>query len=157
MADFNKAIGIVLEFEGKYVNDLDDPGKATKYGISKKAYPNLDIKELTLVQAKEIYKKDYWNKIQGDNIPDQFIANLLLDSAINLGVKRSVKLLQIILGVKVDGILGKITMHMLERFDPYVLVNRYKLDRIKYYTDLCKGNKELNKYLLSWINRVLKV
>jgi len=82
---------------------------------------------------------------------------LLLDSTVNLGVKQAVKLLQVILGVKIDGILGKETMYMLDRFDPYVLVNRYKLDRIKYYTDLCKSNRELDKYLLGWINRVLKV
>ena len=157
MADFNKAIDIVLMFEGGYVNDPDDPGAETKYGISKKAYPNLDIKELTLVQAKEIYKKDYWDRIQGDNIPDQFIANLLLDSAVNLGVKKAVKLAQEILGVKVDGILGKETMYMLKLYDPYLLFNKYKLSRINYYTELCNRNHNLKKYLLGWINRVLKV
>src|SRR5207302_958519 len=60
MATFDKAIGTVLEHEGGYSFDPNDPGGETKYGISRKAYPGLDVKALTLDQAKAIYKRDYW-------------------------------------------------------------------------------------------------
>ena len=56
--DFNEAIEIVLKHEGGYVNDIDDPGGETMMGISKKAYPNLDIKNLTKEDVKNIYYKD---------------------------------------------------------------------------------------------------
>ena len=66
---FDDAIGIVLKHEGGYVNDKNDPGGETRYGISKRAYPDLDIKNLTISQATEIYKKDYWVKGKCDKVP----------------------------------------------------------------------------------------
>ncbi len=67
--NWEKAISFVLKWEGGYSNDPYDSGGETKYGISKRSYPNLDIKNLTLEQAKEIYKRNYWDKIDGDNLP----------------------------------------------------------------------------------------
>ena len=57
--EFNEIIEKVLEHEGGYVNDKDDLGGETKYGITKRFYPNLDIKNLSREQAKEIYKKEF--------------------------------------------------------------------------------------------------
>ena len=55
MAEFKLAIPRVITNEGGYVNDPDDPGGETKYGISKRSYPALDIKNLTVEQATAIY------------------------------------------------------------------------------------------------------
>lgn len=60
MTDFDRAFEIVVGLEGGYTNNAKDPGGETKYGISKKAYPSVDIQNLTLDQAKGIYAKDYW-------------------------------------------------------------------------------------------------
>ena len=60
------AINHTLELEGGYVNDPNDSGGQTKYGISKKAYPDLDIPNLTIAQAMEIYRKDYWDRCKCD-------------------------------------------------------------------------------------------
>ena len=57
---FNKIIEKVLEHEGGYVNDPKDLGGETKYGITKRFYPDVDIKNLTKEQAKTIYHTDYW-------------------------------------------------------------------------------------------------
>jgi hypothetical protein len=57
---FEEIIEIVLEHEGGYVNDPDDAGGETKYGIAKRWYPDVDIKNLTKEQAKKIYHTDYW-------------------------------------------------------------------------------------------------
>jgi len=60
----------VLKREGGYVDDPTDRGGETKYGISKRSYPQLDIKNLTLEQALEIYRKDYWKPSRVEKLPD---------------------------------------------------------------------------------------
>lgn len=85
MADFDQAVVLVLEHEGGYTPGLSgDPGGETNFGISKRAFPNLDIKNLTMGEAKEIYKEKYWSF---DDIQDQATANCLLDCAVNQGVE----------------------------------------------------------------------
>ena len=68
---FDEIIDVVLEHEGGYVNDPTDTGGETKYGISKRAYPDEDIKELTVERAKELYKKDYWDRFKVESFPDR--------------------------------------------------------------------------------------
>ena len=155
MADFKKAIGKILKFEGEYVNDKNDSGGETKFGISKKAYPNLDIKNLTINQAKEIYKKDYWNKIKGGNIKSQKIAGLLFDTAVNMGIRPTIKITQKCLNVKVDGILGKITLKALNEIDEEKFIYCFKYQRIKRYVEIVKRNKKNRKFFFGWIKRVI--
>ena len=69
MKNFNEIIEQVLEHEGGYVNDPKDLGGETKYGITKRFYPDVDIKNLTVEQAKEIYKKDYWDRNRVESLP----------------------------------------------------------------------------------------
>lgn len=155
MADFKKAFEKVLEFEGGYVNDKSDSGGETKYGISKKAYPGIDIKSLTLEDVKAIYKKFYWDKIKGEKIENQKIAELIFDTAVNMGVRRAVKIAQSCLGVKVDGIVGNETIEALNNCDEN-FINAYKLQRIKIYVEISKRGDNI-KFLRGWISRVLEV
>jgi lysozyme family protein len=155
MADFKKAFEKVLKFEGGYVNDKSDSGGETKYGISKKAYPGIDIKSLTLEDAKAIYKKFYWDKIKADEIKSQKIAELIFDTAVNMGVRRAVKIAQTCLGVKVDGIVGNETLNALNNCDEN-FINAYKLQRIKIYVEISKRGDNI-KFLRGWISRVLEV
>jgi len=94
MADFNKCIGKTLAHEGgaKYTNDPTDRGGETKYGISKRSYPQEDIKNLTEERAKELYKRDYWDRIRGDDIKDEAIAFNIFDCAVNMGVRTASRL-----------------------------------------------------------------
>lgn len=85
MSFFLQAFAIVVEEEGAYVNDPADPGGETKYGISKREYPNLDIAQLTLAQAQEIYQRDYWNALDCDAYPWE-MALVLFDCGVNQGV-----------------------------------------------------------------------
>jgi len=157
MASFDIAFKKTMEFEGEYSNDPDDSGKETKYGISEKSYPNLDIKHLTLNQAKEIYKRDYWDKINGDNILNQEVANNIFDASVNLGVRRAVKLAQYQLGIGADGILGKITLIYLNKFDPMYFVDLYKYSRIRFYTILCRLYPKNKIFFYGWVNRTIKI
>ena len=82
---FDSAVEFVLQREGGYVNNPKDRGGETNYGISKRSYPDLDIKNLTREQAKEIYRKDYWQAIDGDKIADPKAALVAFDAAVNHG------------------------------------------------------------------------
>lgn len=88
MDNFDRCIPFVLKWEGGYVNHPDDPGGETKYGISKRAYPDLDIKSLTLDDAKSIYRRDYWDASNCDSF-DLPLAVVVFDSAVNCGVGRA--------------------------------------------------------------------
>lgn len=84
MSNFDSAFGIIVGVEGGYVNDPKDPGGETRFGISKRRYPNEDIKNLTLDRAKFLYKRDYWNSNGCDPMPWEQ-ALLVFDSAVNGG------------------------------------------------------------------------
>ena len=85
MADFNQAVILVLKHEGGYSPGLpNDPGGETNFGIAKKYHPDLDIKNLTVEQAKQIYQQEYWAPFMEQEL-DQRIANCALDTAVNMG------------------------------------------------------------------------
>lgn len=109
MSAFEKAFALVLGHEGGYVNHPNDPGGETKYGITKRTYPNEDIKNLTVGQAKAIYKRDFWDRVNGDELPPA-LALVCFDAAVNSGPGQAAKWLQAVLGVKADGVIGPVTL-----------------------------------------------
>ena len=155
MANFDKAVEKVLVNEGGYINDPDDKGGETKFGISKRAYPNIDIKNLTTDEAKAIYKKDYWDKIKGDEIVSDEIAYEIFDTAVNMGARTSSKLAQIVVGAYPDGYIGAKTLEKLNSVDVELFVTKFKLSKIARYTYLVKKNPVNKRFLFGWINRVL--
>ena len=102
--NFDTAFDRLIGHEGDYVNNPDDPGGETKWGISKRSYPHLDIKSLTRDQAKEIYRQDFWDKI-GDSAHSA-VKFQLFDFAVNSGIKRAIKELQRAVKVVDDGDWG---------------------------------------------------
>lgn len=155
MADFNKSIDKVLINEGGYVNDPSDRGGETKFGISKRAYPNVDIKNLTAEQAKEIYKKDYWDKVKGDDISSEFVAYEIFDTAVNMGVRTASKIAQVVCEAHPDGFIGENTLKALNGVDEELFVAKFKLAKIARYAYLVKTRPANKKFLYGWINRVL--
>ena len=147
---FDKAIKVILKHEGGYVNHPSDPGGETNYGISKRAYPSLDIDKLSEHDAKVIYKEDYWDKIRGDDLPEG-LSLVVFDMAVNAGIKRAIKLLQGILRVKKDGIIGPKTLGSIEGRDIKELIYLYSIERITYYTSL----STFNVFGKGWIKRVI--
>ena len=103
---FETVVHMVLEHEGGYVNHPSDPGGETKYGISKRAYPDVDIAELTKDDAADLYKRDYWDRIKGDDLPVG-VACFVMDYAVNSGISRASNALQSVCGItNGDGIIG---------------------------------------------------
>jgi lysozyme family protein len=86
MSDFDRAFTFVIGEEGNYSNDPNDPGGETKFGISKRAHPDVDIVNLTEDGAKAIYKRDYWDVLGLDKLPWS-VSLCLFDSAVNQGVE----------------------------------------------------------------------
>ena len=127
--NWDKAIDFVLSIEGGYVNDPKDPGGETKYGISKHSYPNVDIANLTEEQAKEIYKRDYWDKCNCDHIPDLRDV-LVFDTAVNMGINSAMQFLS----------------KSLDWQD-------YMLFRIDRYIEISRRNANLQKFFRGWIIR----
>jgi lysozyme family protein len=113
MSTSAKAIANVLLHEGGYVNHPEDPGGETNFGISKRAYPNLNIRSLTREDAMDIYRRDYWLPIKGDQLPPA-VAIYLMDTAVNVGVSRAIRMLQKVVGAVDDGSIGPKTIEAVK-------------------------------------------
>jgi len=148
MSNFSTAVNLILDHEGGYVNDPKDPGGETKYGISKRAYPNINIKDLTKEQAKDIYKRDYWDKVRGDFLPFP-VAVVAFDIAVNMGVKVAIKMMQGAVDTKQDGILGDKTIAAVQSNSSHYVVEKMTNGRIQYYSDL----PTFPRFKSGWIRR----
>jgi len=154
VTSFEKAVKAVLKHEGGYVFDEDDPGGETKYGISKKAFPDMNIKNLTVKQATEIYKKEYWKPSKVEMLPER-LWNIYFDMSVNMGRKRACEILQKAcnhknkVGIKVDGRMGRNTAGAAKRLEP----KRLQSFRVKYYADLVNRKPKLEKYWYGWYKR----
>ena len=109
MGDFHRCIDRILAEEGGLSDHPADPGGLTKYGISQRSYPTLDIAALTLADAQALYRRDYWQPLHGDSLPPG-LDLLLLDCAINQGVITAIQLLQQALRIQDDGLIGPKTL-----------------------------------------------
>ena len=148
--NFDQAFQRVIGHEGGYVNDPRDAGGETKYGISKRAYPNVNIKDLTLDQAKAIYRADYWNKCHIDELPENVRFDMF-DMAVNSGIGGAVKCMQRALGVTADGVWGRNTSAAAAATkDPQLLDKRFAGYRLMYLSDLAA----FPTYGRGWVRRV---
>ncbi len=158
MADFDKAIIKTIAKEGgsRFTDDPKDRGGATKYGISQRAYPNVDIRNLTEQQARDIYKRDYWDRVRGDEIISQAIAENIFDTCVNMGVRTGSRLAQLALDIKpADGVIGSQSLAAINKADEELFIANYTIAKIARYAHICNNDKEQRKFLLGWINRAL--
>lgn len=157
LVEFNDIIEVVLHHEGGYVNDPDDPGGETNFGIAKRSHPDVDIANLTKEGAKEIYKKHYWDKNKVESLPEN-LRHIYFDMCVNQGKSRGVKILQRAANAKgadlvVDGGLGPKTIAALDGVE----LDRVRAYRIKYYADLVTRKPDLEKFYFGWFRRGLEV
>lgn len=120
-AVFEQACTIVLNHEGGFTNNPRDAGNwtggcvgsgrllGTRYGISAASYPNLDIPNITLEEARALYQRDYWDRVHANHLPPS-VALLAFDAGVNCGVSRSIRWLQAAVGAKPDGAIGPRTL-----------------------------------------------
>lgn len=160
---FEDAIKYVLAFEGSdYTNDPKDKGGETKFGISKRAHPNVDIKNLTKDQVIQIYRTEYWDKYGIERFKDEFQLPMF-DMTVNMGFKNAVICLQraintLPLKIDEDGVLGAQTFDALnEIYDHwgylFGVCSALKSERASYYRVLAAKDPSQQKFLNGWLRR----
>ncbi|MDY7001708.1 MAG: glycosyl hydrolase 108 family protein [Thermodesulfobacteriota bacterium] len=166
-SNFSHALDKVLFQEGGYVNDPLDRGGETKFGISKKAYPWLDIANLSLEDASAIYKRDYWDKLRLDEIQHPEIAEKIFDMAVNMGPGSAVLILQRALNFLVgatgfspltaDGVMGPMTLSCANQWcrkDFGSLRKALKGFQFMRYAEIVRTRPDQARFARGWLKRV---
>ncbi len=143
----------VLEGGGRLI---EDQGGLTRWGISARAHPGLDIARLTRDQALEIYRRSYWLPICADRLPRP-LALLLFDAAVNLGPAQAVVLLQRVLSVADDGVIGPVTLEAVRTMPLAELLARYSEIRCRWYQELADSRPLHRPSLKGWRLRTFRV
>lgn len=133
--NFDIAFDRLMGHEGGYVNHSEDPGGETNWGISKRSYPNVNIKALTREGAKDIYRRDFWNRIHADELHDG-VAFQAFDFAVNSGIETAVRKLQAALGVADDGHWGPVSMAAGAAMSESDTIMRFVAERLDFWTRL---------------------
>jgi lysozyme family protein len=159
---FDEALAHTLEIEGG-LSDRDliaDPGGLTNLGITQKTLDSFNrrhpeynlprsVIDLKTIDAKIIYKIDYWNVCHCDQLPAP-AAILIFDMAVNAGPARSKKLMQKTLGVVQDGIIGPKTLGAISEYDQSKFISYFSMYRLEFYTSLSNW-----KHNIGWARRVV--
>lgn len=135
MVNFEEIFDRLMGHEGRYSNDPDDPGGETNWGISKRSYPHLIIKELTRENAKDIYFRDFWNPLQMMTLPYS-IAFQLFDFAVNSSINTAIRYFQRALGVADDGFYGPISKAKAAETTETDMIMLLNAERLDYMTKL---------------------
>ena len=157
LVEFDDIIEVVLHHEGGYVNDPDDPGGETNFGIAERSHPDVDIANLTKDGAKEIYKEHHWDRNKVESLSED-LRHIYFDMCVNQGRGRAVKILQQSAnakgaGLKVDGGMGPKTIAAMDGVE----LDRVRAYRVKYYADLVTRKPDLEKFYFGWFRRALEV
>jgi lysozyme family protein len=173
MADFKDCIDVILEHEGGFVDDPDDPGGPTNYGLSSKWLRrngiDLDgdgiltvreIKLMSIEKAKEVYWTHIWDKLGLGRIVDTKVATKVFDMVVNMGEKWGFTLLQRAVNDRewvppliVDGKLGPATLSAVNCIPPERLLPEIKREHALYYKTLVRLKPQFEKFLAGWLQR----
>lgn len=138
--NFDLCLDKVLEFEGGYVNHPKDPGGATNHGVTQRVYDSYraskgkarqTVKNITNGEIGDIYKKQYWDAVRGDDLPSG-LDLAVFDFAVNSGPVRAIRTLQKVSGVEADGVLGPATIAVAKK----ALIGKYCEARLNFLRNL---------------------
>jgi lysozyme family protein len=151
MSYFDKAIVEVLKHEGGLVDHPNDPGGITNFGISKRAYPLLNIKSLTKEFAIELYRRDYWSAWY-DSMPYE-VAAKTFDMAVNMGKAQAHKILQRAVGVVDDGVVGPKTVAATNAQNVDKTLANITEQQLKFYDKIIEKKPTSKVFLSGWTRR----
>lgn len=174
MANFEQAYVLILKHEGGYVNDPSDPGGETYKGIARKmnskwtgwvqidmaknkpGFPgNLETNTDLQEQIHEFYKVNYWDRIHGDEIENQLVAESIFDFAVNAGISTSSSLAQMVVEADADGVIGPQSISKINAFDAEHFLASFALAKIARYINIVKKRPTSQKYFYGWVRRTL--
>jgi lysozyme family protein len=152
---FNRCIEVVLKNEGgdKIVNHPNDPGGLTRWGITQRNYPELNIKALTKAKAISIYYADYWMPMNLAILNDEDLILHVYDMGVNAGIRTAIRLLQRLVEVKDDGYIGYGTARGVSKFEGDVVAEYIKRRKL-YYITLVQRKESLRPFIKGWLNRI---
>tara|TARA_R110000868_G_C10738864_1_gene752214 strand:+ start:289 stop:801 length:513 start_codon:yes stop_codon:yes gene_type:complete len=167
MADFNPAFEKMLHDEGgmQLTNIPGDRGGMTYAGIARNANPQwagwnlVDRQEMggpLTSMVREFYRLNFWDRIRGDEISNQQIAETIFNFGVNTGIGTAVKLAQVVIGAVPDGGIGPKTIELLNKCTPQNFMASYAIAKIGRYAAICNKDRGQSKFLLGWINRTLE-
>lgn len=136
---FLKYCDRLLGYEGNYVNNPEDPGGETKWGISKRSYPDLNIATLSKEKAIEIYWKDFWLVIEAEHFSDA-VSWQVFDFAVNSGIQTVIRIFQRSLGVADDGYWGPVSRNAVKATNESDIIVSLLAERLDYMTRLSNWN-----------------
>ena len=167
MGNFKYSLAFTLEREGGFINHPNDPGGATNKGITQFTFDNYNkllnhplrsVKTITDSEVESIYEKMYWNKINGDKLP-QPLDVIVFDTAVNIGPAKALMLLERIKAAtlshsKIFGWEELCNLPHTER-EPLMrlFVFHYLNERRNYYHNLVKQNSKFDVFLKGWLSR----
>jgi lysozyme family protein len=162
--NFDSAFHHVMQSEGGYVNDPKDPGGETNLGVTKAAWAAYlgrpiedgEMKALTQDVVKPFYKKMYWDKVHGDDLP-KGLDYLAFDFAVNAGTGQAAKFIQRAVGATDDGSIGPATLALVLKTDPHELIDGFTKEKEAFYKDLAARKPDLSKFLNGWLVRTSTV
>lgn len=158
---FQVALEQVLKNEGGYVDHPLDKGGPTNYGITQKTLSDFlgreatkeEIESLTLDVVAKIYKSNYWDRLKLSEINDMQLAHILFDQAVNRGTRKVAEQIQKCVGVKVDGIIGPITIKAInDKLSDKLLIDFVKQSQLSYIS-IVESNPSQIVFLKGWIKR----
>lgn len=162
MAKAEKLIPLILKWEGGYSNHPLDSGGCTMKGVTIGTFRSFfgksktcsELKNISDDQWSKVFKEGYWDKMGGDDIKSQSVADIIVDWAWLSGVKTVAKKIQKIVGVEADGKIGPVTIKAINTFSPKELHQKIYGERKKFYENLVKRNPEQKVFLNGWMNRL---
>jgi lysozyme family protein len=141
--NFNKCLSMLLHHEGGFVNHPKDPGGMTNLGVTKAVYDKWigresteeEMRALTSVDVAPIYKKNYWDRVRGDDLPSG-VDWCAFDWAVNSGSGRPAKAIQRAVGATPDGAIGPRTLQAIMNKEPKAIVENVYTQRQSFYESL---------------------
>lgn len=162
MADYRVLVPKIKSWEGGYVNDPDDSGGTTNKGVTLATFCTwygkdktaADLAHITDEQWLYIFLNGFWNKMRGDSIKSQSIANIIVDWGWASGPATAAKEIQKIVGTDVDGIIGPKTLTAINTAKQKTLFEKIKTARLEFVDNLVKKRPKDKKYIKGWKARI---
>lgn len=147
---FEWAVKFVLEHEGDWVDDDQDPGGETNFGVSAVHNPDLDVAGMDRIDAIRVYRERYWERYKCDELHPTW-ALALFDATVNQPATWAVRQLQAVVGVKQDGIMGPVTVGAANRTRSDYHLQLFMARRIDRYVT----REHYPRFGTGWLRRAL--
>lgn len=155
-SNFEKALALVLQHEGGYVNHPSDPGGRTNLGVTQRVWEQYvghpvdeaTMRSLTKEMVAPLYRKQYWDVCHCDDLPAG-VDYLAFDFSVNAGSFRSIKTIQRALNITSDGVIGPVTLKAIQDANAEEFINNFTAAKEVFYRSLTN----FPTFGKGWLNR----